>query len=142
MDVVAASCSGSVAGVHVELVVEELGPDARIEELATALLPVATHLSVRMPNSAAHAEAIGAARNAVRRLAVFPRVEQLVGAERAEAVTLLLIAIADRLSPARRDELRIEPAHDDALAAELASLRAQLGALSTIASESGLARDS
>ena len=123
-------------------VVEEVGAEARIEELATALLPVAAHVALRVPNSNAHEEAIGAARAAVRSLAVFPRVEQVVGAERAEAVTLLLIAISDRLSPARRDELTpllIESEHDDVLAAELASLRAQLGALWTITSETKLA---
>ncbi|HEY0481264.1 MAG TPA: phytochelatin synthase family protein [Kofleriaceae bacterium] len=118
--------------------IEELGPVARIEELATALVPVATHLTMRVPNSTAHQEAIGATRNAVRNLAVFPRVEAAVGAERAEAVTLLLIAIADRLLPARREELTAIPAgaeHDEALASEIASLRDQLGALWTITSE-------
>lgn len=119
-------------------VIEELGPSARIEELATALLPVAAHVAVRVPNSTAHQEAIGATRNAVRNLAVFARVEQAVGAQRAEAVTLLLIAIADRLAPARREELAAivaEAEHDEALAAEIASLRDQLGALWTITSE-------
>ncbi len=80
---------------------------------------------VRVPNSTAHQEAIGAPRNAIRNLAVFLRIEQAVGAERAEAVTLLLIAIADRLEPARREELTAllaEAEHDDALAAEIASL--------------------
>jgi glutathione gamma-glutamylcysteinyltransferase len=119
-------------------VVEELGPAARVEQLATALLPVAAHLALRVPHSTAHQEAIGAARNAVRNLAVFLRVEAAVGAERAEAVTLLLIAVADRLAPARREELTAvlaEAEHDQALAAEIASLRDQLGALWTITSE-------
>jgi glutathione gamma-glutamylcysteinyltransferase len=118
-------------------VVEELRPAARIEELATAFSPVATHLAVRVPNSTAHQEAIAAARRAVSDLAVFSRIRQAVGAERAEAVTLLLIAIADRLAPARREELTAALAdaqHDEALAAEIASLRDQLGALWTIAS--------
>ena len=112
-------------------VVDELGADARIEELATALLPIAAHVSVRVPNSRAHEDAIGAARAAVRALAVFPRIAQVTGPDRAEAVTLLLIAIADRLSSARRDELALP---DDALPAELASIRAQLGALWAITS--------
>lgn len=122
-------------------VVEELGPDARIEDLVTALLPVAAHVTVRVPSSTAHEEAIGAARTAVRGLAVFSRVESVAGAERAEAVTLLLIAISDRLSRARRDELLlVEAHHDDVLAAELGSLRAQLGALWAITSETGMVR--
>jgi len=119
-------------------VVEELGPAARIEELATALVPIAGHLTVRVPSSKAHHNAIGAARHAVQNLAVFSRVEQAVGAERAEAVTLLVIAIADRLAPARRQELTAvlaEAEHDEALTAEIASLRDQLGALWTITSE-------
>jgi glutathione gamma-glutamylcysteinyltransferase len=118
-------------------VIEELGPGARIEELAAALLPVAAHLALRAPNSTAHQDAIGAARTAIRKLAVFSRVEQAVDAERAEAVTLLLIAVADRLAPARREELTAvlaEAEHEDALAAEIASLRDQLGALWTITS--------
>ncbi len=115
--------------------VEDLGPAARLDELATALVPVAIHISVRVPNSSAHQDAIGAARAAIRRLGVYPRVEQVVGAERAEAVTLLLLAIADRLAPARRDELVAVVAdaeQHEALAAELSSVRAQLGALWTI----------
>jgi glutathione gamma-glutamylcysteinyltransferase len=118
--------------------VEELGPAARIEELATALLPVAAHLTVRVPNSTAHQEAIGAARNAVRNLARLLRIEETVGAERAEAVTLLLIACADRLAIARRAELDAvlaEAKHDEVLATEIASLRDQLGALWTITAE-------
>ena len=105
-------------------VVSELGPAATVEELATALAPIATHLDVRVPNSATHQEAIAAAREAVRNVAVFPRVAAIVGAERAEAVTLLLVAVAPH-----RDELALaEP-----LAAEIESLRAQLAAFSAIA---------
>jgi glutathione gamma-glutamylcysteinyltransferase len=118
--------------------VDDLGPAARIEELATALMPVAAHLAVRVPHSAAHQDAIAAARNAVRKLAVCARVEAVVGADRAEAVTLLLIAIADRLAPARRDELTavlVDAEQRDALAAEIANLRDQLAALWTITAD-------
>jgi glutathione gamma-glutamylcysteinyltransferase len=115
-------------------IVAQLGPEARIEQLATALLPVAAHLTVRLPGSSAHQEAIGAARDAVRKLPLFSRVEQAVGGERAEAVTLLLLAISERLAPARRDELaaQLADATTDALAAEIANLREQLAALWTI----------
>jgi glutathione gamma-glutamylcysteinyltransferase len=118
-------------------VVAELGPDARVEQLASALVPVAANLAVRVPSSAAHQEAIDAARAAVRGLALFSRIESVVG-ERAEAVTLLLIAVMERLAPARRDELAAlvaTAAQDDPLAAEIASLRDQLAALWTITSE-------
>lgn len=100
----------------------------------TALLPIAEHVNVRVPNSTAHAEAIRAARSALRGLAVFPRIEQVVGAERAEGMTLLVLAISERLVPARRDEL-LAATHDHVLAGELAGLRAQLDALWTITSE-------
>jgi glutathione gamma-glutamylcysteinyltransferase len=116
-------------------VAEELGPAARIEALASALAPLAANVVVRETNSAAHLAAIDAARAAVRSLAAFARVEQTVGAERAEGVTLLLVAIADRLSPTRRDELTTvvsEANHAEPLAAELANLRAQLAALWSI----------
>jgi glutathione gamma-glutamylcysteinyltransferase len=117
-------------------IVEDLGPEVRIEELATALAPVAAHLSVRVPSSSAHEEAIAAARNALRKLPVFSRVENVVGDERAEAVTLLLIAILERLAPARRDELTgllAQASTEEPLAAEIANLRDQLAALWTIA---------
>jgi glutathione gamma-glutamylcysteinyltransferase len=122
---------------RVSSVVAELGPEARVEALATALVPVAAHLTVRVPNSTTHEAAIGAARDAVRRLAVFARVERVVGAGRAEAVTLLLLAIAERLAPAGREELAavlVEVEQADPLAGEIASLREQLGALWTITS--------
>ena len=116
-------------------VVEDIGPTASIEELALALLPVAANLTARIPNSTAHEQAVRTARNAVRNLGVFARVERAVGAESAEPVTLLLIAITDRLAPARRDELAAvveQAAHDEMLGAEVASLRDQLDALWTI----------
>lgn len=120
-------------------VVGNLGPTAGIEDYATALAPLAANVVMRGTSTALHGAALDATRSAVRRLAMFSRVEQAVGAERAEAVTLLLIAIADRFAPARRDELMVvahEAEHDEALAAELANLRAQLGALWSVTSDS------
>ena len=55
-------------------------------------------------------------------------------------MTLLLIAISDRLAPARRDELAAllaQAEQDESLAAEIANLRDQLAALWTITSETG-----
>jgi glutathione gamma-glutamylcysteinyltransferase len=119
-------------------VVADLGPTATIEELSTALVPIAAHLVVRVPNSATHHDAIGAARHAVRKLELLPRVERAVGAERAEAVTLLLIAISERLAPARRDEVALlgQMEQDEPLSVEIANLRDQIAALWTITSES------
>jgi glutathione gamma-glutamylcysteinyltransferase len=117
--------------------VEALGPAARVEDLANALSPLAANVIVRATRTAAHFAALEAARAAIRSLAVFSRVERAVGPEHAEGVTLLLIAIADRLAPARRSELTTlvdEAECDERLAAELANLRAQLSALWSITS--------
>ena len=116
-------------------IVEQLGADASIDELANALISIAPHLTVRVPSSTAHQEAVAAARDAIRALPLFCRVQQAVGAERAESVTLLLMAISERLAPARRDEVAALLAgvtSDDLLAAEIANLRDQLAALWTI----------
>lgn len=140
------SCEGADLrgfGRGLSSIVEQLGADASIEELATALLPIATHLSVRVPSSDAHRDAIGAAREAIRELPLFSRVRQAVGGERAESVTLLLVAISSRLAPARRDELAALLAGattDDLLAAEIANLRDQLAALWTITATGASAR--
>jgi hypothetical protein len=120
-------------------IVDKLGPMAIVEDFATALAPLAANIVVRESHSAAHLAAIDAARAAIRRLAVFSRVEQVVGSAHAEGVTLLLIAIADRLAPARRDELAAvtaEADNDAALATELATLRMQLSALWSFTSAS------
>jgi glutathione gamma-glutamylcysteinyltransferase len=116
-------------------VVRDLGAAAPVEELARALTPLASHLVVRAPGSEAHQAALSRTRAAVRSLAAFPRVAQADGAERAEAITILLLAIASRLPPERQGEivaLAAEAEHDEPLAGELANLRAQLGALWTI----------
>jgi glutathione gamma-glutamylcysteinyltransferase len=134
------SCKGGdLKGFAQQLheVVRDMGPAARIEDLATALAPLAANVVLRSTHSATHLAALEAARAAIRSLAVFARVAQAVGAERAEGVTLLLIAVADRLVPARRDELTAvvdEAEHDERLVAELATLRAQLSALWSITS--------
>jgi glutathione gamma-glutamylcysteinyltransferase len=101
--------------------IDGLGRAAPIEHLASALQPFAAHVSAREPSSASHQDAITAARDAVRALAVFSRVEQAVGTADAEAVTLLLCAA-----------VLTESEHAEPVAAEIASLREQLGALWTI----------
>jgi glutathione gamma-glutamylcysteinyltransferase len=128
----------------------ELAPAAGIGELARALAPFTSYLAVRSPGSEAHQAALARTRAAVRSLAVFPQVrEALAGQdatsaagasldERAEAVTILLLAIAGRLPPARSEQivaLIAEAEHDEALAGELANLRAQLAALWTISGD-------
>ncbi len=120
-------------------VLADVGATASLEKLSTALLPVAAHVTVRMPDSAAHEEAIAAARASVRNLALHSRVAAVVGAERADAVTLLLIAVSEELAPTTRDPiaaLHADAERDQALAAEITNLRDQLAALRTICTDS------
>jgi len=113
-------------------VARELGPTADVGALARALEPLADHLAVRSPASEAHQAAVGRMQEALRGLAAFPRVVEAVGSEQAEAVTILLLAIASRLEAAQRGEIveliaeaeRVAP-----IAGELACLQAQLAAL-------------
>jgi glutathione gamma-glutamylcysteinyltransferase len=141
-------------------VARELGPAADIGALSRALAPLTSYLAVRSPGSEAHRAALARTRAAVRNLAVFPQVREAIGGEggegaavaavaardeRTEAITILLLAIASRLPPAWSEQigaLIAEAEHDEALASELASLRAQLAALWTISGDRGNSGDS
>jgi len=108
-------------------VTTEIAAASSTEALARKVLPLAAHLEVRAASATAHRDALSAARAAVRACAAYPAVVAAVGAEHAEAVTVLLHAIADRLTAEQRELLgelhgTLEP--------ELDSLRAQLEALS------------
>jgi hypothetical protein len=98
------------------------------------MLPLASHLEIRGTATAAHQEALAIARTALRSSGVYPRVQQEVGSEHAEAVTILLFAIADRLKPSQRDELGTLYGP---ITEELSNLRAQLAALSGIQEAAG-----
>ena len=115
-------------------VAHSLGPTAGVGDLARALEPLASHLAVRSPGSETHQAALVRTREAVRGLAAFPRVVEAIGGERAEAVTILLLAIASRLDPSRHAEivgLVAEASRAAPVADELACLHAQLAALGT-----------
>jgi len=94
--------------------------------LARAVLPLASHLEVRRADTAAHQEALATARVALRGSAAYTRVREEVGSEHVEAVTLLLFALADRLTPSQRDALGTL---NGTITEELSNLRAQLAAL-------------
>jgi glutathione gamma-glutamylcysteinyltransferase len=124
------SCVGaSWPGLALSLkaVTAELAGASSIEALARRVLPLAAHLEVRAASETAHRDALSAARAAVRECAAYPAVLAAVGIEHAEAVTVLLHAIADRLTAEQREVLG--ELHG-ALVPELDSLRAQLEALS------------
>jgi glutathione gamma-glutamylcysteinyltransferase len=106
-------------------------------ELARAVLPLTSHLEIRQADAGAHAEALATARVALRGSAVYPHVREEVGTEQADAVTLLLFALADRLTPSQSDELG---ALNGAIVDELANLRAQFAALLDMEPEAADAR--
>ena len=115
--------------------VAELDTAADVAALARAVAPLFSHLEVRAPSAAPHSEALARARAALRELPLWAHVVSSVGEERAEVVTLLLLAMTDRVSPAQRTELVALTgalAADSPLAAELSNLGAQLAAVLSI----------
>ncbi|HEY3253196.1 MAG TPA: phytochelatin synthase family protein [Polyangiaceae bacterium] len=111
-------------------IVKELQADADLATLARAVLPLAAHLELRVPSARAHQDGLADARAALRELPAHRQAAAAVGAEQAEAVTLLLLAIADRLGPAQRAALLALSSSDNrALATELSNIRAQLSAV-------------
>jgi hypothetical protein len=87
-----------------------------------------------MPSAPAHREAVTNAQLALRNLPLHGQVAEAIGAERAEAVTLLMLAIDDILPPPQRAALNRMThlvTEDPALSGELSNLRAQLTALWT-----------
>jgi glutathione gamma-glutamylcysteinyltransferase len=112
-------------------IVEELRGAADLRAFARAVAPLASHLELRTPTAVAHQQALIAARAALAALPDYPAIVEATGPERAEAVTLLLFAVADLLAPGERVALGtlIDANVDEALAIELANVRAQLTAL-------------
>ena len=107
-------------------VIAEVGRSPSPAALARAVLPLASHLEVRRTTTAAHEEALAIARVALRDSEVYPQVQDEVGSEHAEAVTVLLFAIGDRLTPGQRAGLGTL---NGTIADEVSHLRAQLAAL-------------
>jgi glutathione gamma-glutamylcysteinyltransferase len=120
-------------------VVGELTAATDIASLSRAIVPLISHVELRMPSAAAHRDALASARAALQALPVHRQVSDAIGAEHAEAVTLLLLSIDHVLTPDQRAALgrlmSTPPAHE-ALAGELSNVRAQLSALWTHARQS------
>jgi len=115
-------------------VVAELSSATDLASLARAVVPLVSHLELRMPSAPAHRDAVTSAQAALRDLPLHRQVAQAIGAEHAAAVTLLMLAIDDILTPPQRAALRqlTQPeAQHPALAGELSNVRAQLTALWT-----------
>jgi glutathione gamma-glutamylcysteinyltransferase len=113
-------------------IVSELAAATEVASLARAILPLVSHLELRVPSAPAHREALASARASLQELALHRQVTAAIGAEHAEAVTLLLLAIDDVLTPAQRavlGELTRRQTDDPTLNGEVGNVRAQLGAL-------------
>jgi glutathione gamma-glutamylcysteinyltransferase len=118
-------------------VVSDLSSATDLASLARVMVPLVSHLELRMPTAPAHREAVSSARTALCDLPLYRQVAEAIGAERAEAVTLLMLAIDDILTPPQRaalNELTRPLAEHPTLSGELSNVRAQLGALWTYAS--------
>jgi glutathione gamma-glutamylcysteinyltransferase len=110
----------------------DLDAAADIGALARAVAPLFSNLEVRAPSAEPHREALERARAALRALPLWSHVAGVVGSERAEVVALLLLSMAERLSPAQREELFLlggGAVGDGPLASELENLGAQLAAV-------------
>jgi glutathione gamma-glutamylcysteinyltransferase len=103
-----------------------------VASLVQALAPLECHVELRSPRAPAHREALDAARAALQSLPVHAQISRAVAPERAENVTLLLLAVSDLLTPEQRTELgALSTGHpgDPLLASEVANVREQLAAL-------------
>jgi glutathione gamma-glutamylcysteinyltransferase len=117
---------------RISAVVAALGAAGDVSTLTRAVLPLASHLELRVPSASAHREALASARTALQSLLLYREVSGSIGTEQAEAVTLLLLAIDDLLSARQREALQLlAQGHTEhpALAAELSNVQAQLAAL-------------
>jgi glutathione gamma-glutamylcysteinyltransferase len=113
-------------------IVAALGAATEIASLARAVVPLASHLELRVPSASAHREALANARAELQGLALHREVLTAIGAPQAEAVTLLLLTIDDLASSQQCQALQqLTQTHTEhpALAAELNNVRAQLSAL-------------
>ena len=109
-------------------IVKHLEVGANLASLARAVVPLAAHLELRVPSALAHQNGLAEARAALRDLPAHRHVAEVVGSEQAEAVTLLLLAIANLLAPAQRAALlAMSSTNNRALGTELSNVRAQLG---------------
>jgi glutathione gamma-glutamylcysteinyltransferase len=115
-------------------VIGELTSSTEVASLARALVPLASHVELRVPSASAHQEALASARAALRALPVHRQVSDAIGTEHAEAVTLLVLSLEDILTPDQRAFVgrltSTKPDHP-ALTGELNNVRSQLAALWT-----------
>jgi glutathione gamma-glutamylcysteinyltransferase len=126
---------------RIRSVARELPQAGDVVALARAVEPLSSSIELRTPTTSAHQEALARARTALRALPVYSQVHAALGdhgqgAERAEFVTLLLLASEDALTPNQRAALG--PVRlGELLASELRSLTAQLAAVAGVTPPEG-----
>jgi hypothetical protein len=128
---------GSLAG-RLDAAEAELAAAPDVGAAARALAPLARSVEVREPAAAQHREALAAMRAQLASTAAFAAVASSVGADDAEVVTLLLLALAERAPAGARAPLApATGAPDGDLAAVVAQLREQVEALRRVAPRAG-----
>jgi len=119
--------SWQVLASRLEAAHRELADASDLHALICALRPIASAVELRTPTTKAHETALRRARQALRALPLYARVEAQL-TEGAEVITLLLLASRELLSPAQRaqlGELTLAEPLDD----ELRNLGAQIAAV-------------
>lgn len=114
--------SWSAVATRLRETTKSLSPEASVAAMAEAIMPIADLVEVRIPSTTSHRDALATARAELHAWPAFSTIEATVGAERAEAVAMLLLA---------SNAVQTPPA-DGPLAAELANLGAQMTALSRL----------
>jgi glutathione gamma-glutamylcysteinyltransferase len=97
--------------------------------LARAIAPLMANVQLRAPHAPTHAEALEQARWELRQLPAYAPIAAAIGGEGADVATLLLCALADRLSPGQKQLLTPNGSHGTALQRDIETLHAQLSAM-------------
>lgn len=101
-----------------------------VSALALAVMPLVRHLETRPTGAAAHAQALADIQADLSSSSMYRKILTVIGAERAEQVTVLLFVMADYLSPSQRAEVGTL---DEALGERLSHVRSQFAALQAAA---------
>ena len=116
-----------------ERAIGDLVEAREIDTAARGVLPLARHLERRAPSSTAHAEALERAVASLKELHVYDSVAAVVGHDDADKVTLLFFVLAtlvERGTSALLDSIHAQQSRLTAFAADIASVAAQLEAVS------------
>jgi glutathione gamma-glutamylcysteinyltransferase len=113
-------------------VVEALGLVQDVSAAAQAVAPLVPHVEIRTPSEPSHRDALGETRAALRSLPAHADLTSAAGADRAELVGLLLLAVLEVLPAEHRARIGAligKPEPGSRLAADVTALGAQLVAV-------------